>query len=76
MKTWYCMGGACSMGYNPTRTYWTYCPETDLATAKSCLFAISSLMRIADVLEMLSDFRCNLMIRHLVNRLHTHDAST
>jgi len=63
------------MGYNPTRNYWIYCPETDLPTAKSRSFAISSLMRPAGVLKMLSDFRRNLMIRHLVNCLHAHDVS-
>ena len=63
------------MGYNPTCNYWTYCPEIGLATAKSYSFAISILMRTAGVLEMLSDLRRNLMIRHLVNGFHAHDAS-
>lgn len=61
--------------YNPTCNYWMYDPETDLATAKSYSFALSILTRAAGVLEMLSDFRRNLMVCHLVDGFHTHDAS-
>jgi len=76
------------MGYNPTWNYWTYSPSLDPAAvvracrrirrsaARSYSFAISILCRIAMIAKVLSDFRCNLMIRHLVNGFHTHDAST
>ena len=34
IETWYGWSGAFSMGYNPTRNYWTHCPRTDPATAR------------------------------------------
>jgi hypothetical protein len=44
--------------------------------ANSCSLARSILFLIAVIAEVLSDFRRNLMIRHLVHGLHPHDAST
>jgi len=46
------------------------------STAKSYSFVISILCLIAIIAKVLSDLRRNLMVRHLVNGFHTHDAST
>jgi hypothetical protein len=83
----YAMCWRFSMGCNPTWSCWMYSPNPDPAavvgactlisrsTVKFYSFGISILLRIAGVLEMLSNLCRDLTIRHLVNRFHTHDAS-
>jgi hypothetical protein len=76
------------MGYNPTWTNWIYSlnPGANAVVRASRLIsrliaeshpcAVAILCQISIVVKVLSDFRRNLMIRHFVHGLHTHDAAT